>query len=390
MQAKHVLIIGGGIGGLGLAVVLRNNGIKAEVFEKTSTFREIGSGLVLSPNGMKAIDRLGCGIGGEVRKIGYVADPTALFPFLAWNGKVKFAQTFGDLAAKYGTPMVSIHRAELHALLHHALGDVGLHVNAKLLAFRQHKHGVTACFEDGCEVSGDVLVGADGLHSAVRAQLLGPEKPRYLGMSSIRGVVQGLAHPYGRSGFLTMGPGVQIFASPLGNGRLYWVVTINAEEGTWPKYTAASAKMKLLKRLAKWHAPVVNMIEATDPSTLVMTDIHDRKPIKHWSSGCVTLLGDAAHPMSPFVGQGANMALEDAIRLADCLHTAQDLSAAFLVYEQTRFKRTTRMVNQSRLLGKMGQIENPIACWGRDRIMSVMLKFADQEKQDRWLYEYTP
>jgi 2-polyprenyl-6-methoxyphenol hydroxylase-like FAD-dependent oxidoreductase len=130
------------------------------------------------------------------------------------------------------------------------------------------------------------------------------------------------------------------------------------------------------------------MVAATPLEDLVVTDIHDRPPLSSWSKGRVTLLGDAAHPMSPFMGQGANMAIEDALCLARSISESAEAGAAFRAYEAERLERTTRMAKQSRQVGMMGQWENPLACWLRDRLMSVMSRFMDQQKQEQWLYGY--
>ena len=124
--------------------------------------------------------------------------------------------------------------------------------------------------------------------------------------------------------------------------------------------------------------------------TLVLTDIHDRKPLKRGSSGRVTLLGDAAHPMAPFLGQGANMALEDAVVLADCLAQEADAARALARYEQLRVDGTSRMVNLSRQIGMIGQIENRLLCWMRDLIMPLAMRLTDQDKQNDWLFGYNP
>jgi salicylate hydroxylase len=386
-----VLVIGGGIGGLALAIALHNNGIEAEVYERYPQFREISSGVVLSANGVKAVDHLAQGLGSKIRAAGLPSQPTdPAYPFLNHKGKLKFSMPPDDHESKFGAPMVAILRTDLHSILLQTAQDCGVKLvqNAKLTRFEQHDNIVTAYFEDGRQATGDYLVGADGLHSTVRSSLFGAEKPDYLGITSVRGVVENLEHPYGRSGFLTTGPGMQLFSSAIGKNRLYWTATILAPEGEWLKLSATEAQTGLTNMVKDWHAPSAQMIAQSDPATIILTDIHDRPALKTWSRGRVTLLGDAAHPMSPFMGQGANMALEDAVVLAKALKTQLDPAQALASYEAARLERTAQVVKQSRMFGKMGQIKNPLARAAADFMMGVMMKFGNTEKQDKWLFGY--
>jgi 2-polyprenyl-6-methoxyphenol hydroxylase-like FAD-dependent oxidoreductase len=384
------LVIGGGIGGLAVAIGLRNRSMDARVFERAPTFREAGSGVVLSPNGVRALDMLDAdgALGQRVRALGGKDDPSVAYPFLTPSGQVKMATPFDDLAAKWGAPLVPIHRAELHSALREALPPEALHAGMQLTRIEQSADGVRAHFEDGQSVDGGLLIGADGVRSQVRAQLFNDGLPNYMGITSVRGVVTLKNNPY-PTGFLTAGKGVQIFSSNLSEGRLYWAATINeTQEGKWPAMTVEQARVALLARVQGWHAPVAAMVGETPADQLVVTDIHDRPPLATWTQGRVTLLGDAAHPMSPFMGQGANMALEDAATLARRLAEAPDYASAFNAYEAARIPRTTRIAKQSRQLGMMGQWSNPVAEWFRDTMMRAMARFMNSEQQDRELYAF--
>jgi 2-polyprenyl-6-methoxyphenol hydroxylase-like FAD-dependent oxidoreductase len=384
---KHrVIIIGGGIGGLALAVGLQRRGVDCQVYERAAALREVGSGIVIAPNGIKALDALDPEVGQRVRSAAppvFSQDP---YPFLHASGRVKMSFAAQDIQARWGAPLVPIHRAELHTILKDGLPSTILHTNAKFATLKQDAQGVTAHFESGQSVNGTVLVGADGLRSQVRTQLFGNVAPDYLGITSIRGVVQLEDNPYPQ-GFLTSGQGIQIFTASLNRNRLYWTATVNAPEGEWTRKSGSQAQADLIQRVRKWHEPVVRMIEQTPLDQLVVTDIYDRPPLPTWSQGLVTLVGDAAHPMSPFQGMGANMALEDAAVLSRLLAECESAQDAFVRYEDVRKARAERVAKESRQIGMMGQWENPFAIWLRDRMMPLMMRFMDTEKQDAWMYQ---
>jgi len=387
-----IIIVGGGIGGLSLAVALKNKGIQSVVYEKASVMKEIGSGIVLSPNGIKALDAVDKEIGKKVRQQGEIYDPNLNYPFLLSNGKVLSQSDFGTLANKYGAPMITIERYKLHSILKEALETQSLFTGHNLVDFKQDVEKVKVEFGNGHIDNGDLMVGADGIHSQVRKILIGDKKPNYLGITAVRGIVENIDHPYIHSGFLTMGKGAQIFTSPLSQNRLYWTATWNSTEGHWISKDTKEIKKFLLEKYKNWHNPIPTMIENTELNKLVVTDIYDRNPLKTWTQGRVTLLGDAAHPMSPFMGQGSNMAIEDAIVLANQihLHGENEYPSALIGYERERISRTSKMVLQSRQFVTMGKVENPILVKLRDGMMSTMMKFSNSDKQNEWLFKYKP
>jgi 2-polyprenyl-6-methoxyphenol hydroxylase-like FAD-dependent oxidoreductase len=282
-----------------------------------------------------------------------------------------------ELQKKVGAPSATVHRAELQALLVREVGEGMLRLGAEVEGFEQEgDSGVRVLFADGLEERADVLVGADGLRSRIRARLFRAEKPRYAGYTAWRAVVKAKEEllPWGR-GFESWGRGVRFGCAHIGKGRVYWFATVNAPEGEkdGPPGSPAGAKATLLQLFEGWHRPITDLIEATDDGTILRTDIYDRGPLgERWGESRVTLLGDAAHPMTPNLGQGACQAVEDAVVLARCLREGGVAAEALRSYERLRSDRVAMVVRHSRRVGMVGQVENPMLCWLRDRAIAMI------------------
>jgi 2-polyprenyl-6-methoxyphenol hydroxylase-like FAD-dependent oxidoreductase len=360
---RTVLIAGGGIGGLTLGVALRRAGLSVRVFERAASLRPVGAGITMQTNAILAFRTIG--LDTAVAAAGHAMQRGAI---LDWRGRTLGTMFVSEMAAELGAPMIAIHRAQLQEVLQEALGPEPLTLGIKVVGFRDEPEGVIARLSDGTEARGDLLVGADGLRSTVRAQLLDDGEPRYAGYTSWRGVceVEGLADPASTSE--SWGQGLRFGVVPLGQGRTYWFATANLPTGG---IDAPDAHGELLSRFSGWHAPIRALIENTPASSIVRTDIHDRRPLQRWSKGRVVLLGDAAHPMTPNMGQGGGQAVEDAVVLARCLATEAGLPAALARYEALRLPRANSFVSRSRLLGRVGQWENALACWLRDRLFQL-------------------
>jgi salicylate hydroxylase len=390
-RVTKVAIAGGGIAGLATAIALRNIGFAVDVYERAGAFGEVGAGITLAPNGVKAIDRLSPQVGQRLRHIGGWMKEGVPYPYLEASGKVKFETPYDRLEDKWGAPLLSVNRAELHTALRECLPEEVLHVDAQVTDFSQDARTMRTNFRAGDAVTSDLVVGADGLHSAIRRKIVGETSPSYLGFTSVRGVV-----PYVRggdrfaNGFITSAPGAQFFCVFLGNDRLYWCATITAAEGQWPALALGDAKARLLERVHGWHAPVGDVIESTPTDDFIVLDIFDRPPVKSWTLGRAVLVGDAAHPMSPFMGQGANTALEDAVKLGDCLRTATTIESALKAYEASRMSRAYTIVKQSRSIGEIGQSTNVFKRKLMDVTMSVMMRFVSMDKQYAAVFGYSP
>ena len=362
-----VLIIGGGIGGLSTAIALRRVGIDAVVFEQADALREIGAGLTLWANAVKALRKLG--VGDSVLATGSRLER---FEARSWRGVVLGETRFGEFERKLGAPHFIIHRAELLRGLGQLIDERSIHCNNRCVGFEQSLRGVTATFADGRKEAGDALIGTDGLHSIIRAKLLGESKPRYAGYTCWRGLAQ-FAHPDFPPGFSfeTWGPGRRFSLHHCGPEKVFWYATKNLPEGLPDVATERNAEVRAC--FHDWHAPIPEVIEATESAAILRNDIVDRKPVKHWGQGRVTLLGDAAHPTTPNLGQGACQAIEDAVFVAAALRAADDIPAALRSYESQRLARTAFITNQSYFIGKICQWENPLACWLRNQFSQTNL-----------------
>ncbi|MFH8984970.1 FAD-dependent monooxygenase [Streptomyces varsoviensis] len=349
MAERTVAIAGGGIGGLALGIALRRTGLPVTLIERTATLRDAGAGLVLYPNALHALAWIDASLASAVRAAGHVPAAAEVRPIVDTGGAVVSIDRVGELAERYGAPQVSLLRTALQSLLLQYAAEAGVRM--------RHGLGVAGCADRGDEVEvslsdGDsltaaALVGADGLHSVVRRHLLGAAPPRYCGYTTLRG--RSPAPPEFPHGFIVTADGLGVFAAPIGPGRLYWTAKVAAPAGLWTAKPPKEAWADLLDLMAGWHPALVDVVRRTDADApVVVTDINDREPVADWSRGRITLLGDAAHPMSPGAGQGAGMALEDAAVLGGLLARAADIPEALVRYAAYRAPRTAVVVDQSR------------------------------------------
>ncbi|WP_018681529.1 FAD-dependent monooxygenase [Actinokineospora enzanensis] len=345
-----VVVVGGGIAGLALGVSLGLAGRPVTVIERAPRVRAGGAGLVLYPNGVAALDAVSPRLGAAVRAAGHVPAPGEARPLVTPAGEVLSADPVGSLRDRFGTPQVCVLRSALQdALLAEAeCVGVELHRGQAAVGYADHGDHVTVALADGETLGGSVLVGADGVNSRVRRALLDDGAPTYRGYTSVRGRSPAPA-PFPH-GVTVAGQGIDVFCAPVGGGEVYWTAKITAQPGAWPAKDPDTARADLLDLVAGWHPALVGMIADTAPG-LVVTDIHDRDPVADWSVNRVTLAGDAAHPMSPAMGQGASMALEDAVVLAAHLLDTPDPVTALTDYCARRAPRTAQVVLGSRRKG---------------------------------------
>jgi len=358
----RVIIIGAGIGGMTAAIALRRRRIDVEVYERAAALTEVGAGVSLWPNALKALYQLG--MKQRLDALSFVAEAGAL---RSAEGVVLSRTSAQEFASRFGLAVTVFHRAELlDALLNEALG-IPIHLSHELEDVEQDAGGVTVQFSNGARSRGDVIVGADGLRSTVRSHLGVPGVLRYAGYTAWRGIVG-----FETAGLMageTLGCGQRFGLVPITRNRVYWYATDNVAEGGCEP--AAAAKARLMAMFERWHPPIARVIAATDTAAILRNDIFDRDPAEWWGTGRVTLLGDAAHPMTPNLGQGACQAIEDALVLADSI-AEEGGERSLRRYEAARIRRTASVVKASRRVGRFLQIRTPALCRVRDLALRLM------------------
>ena len=375
-----ILIVGAGIGGLTLARGLLRRGFDVRVIERVPEFRPLGAGLMVQINGMLALRHLELDRG--VRDQGVVVERGSI---LRHDGTIISQMPFLQVAREHGMPMVAIHRQRLHQVLLDAVGSENVRLGASVRAFAENGSSVTLEIDGGERERGAALVGADGLRSAVRRQLRGNNDLRYSGYTTWRGICPRRRIPIGNELAEFWGRGLRFGFVPVGPEEIYWFAVENAPAGQTDKQDELKPRLRDL--FSHFRDPVKPILEATPIEDILRTDVYDRRPVHKWGTGRVTLLGDAAHPMTPDLGQGACQAIEDAVILADRLSKAPSIESGFHDYERVRVERTSRIVNQSRLLGRMAQWENMLACWLRDRLTrSTPDRISLRESRKLWAF----
>jgi 2-polyprenyl-6-methoxyphenol hydroxylase-like FAD-dependent oxidoreductase len=370
LEELGVIIIGGGIGGLTLALALRASGIGATIYERAPNLERarFGSGFFLWANAMAALRQIGLADG-----VTRIAAPIARFEEYTWRGDHLATWPVAELSRPAGVPSVCVSRAELYQVLLGALDRDMLRLNAECTGFTQDEHGVTVQFADGQRVHGDLLIGAGGVHSIVRRHLHGKGRASYAGYTAWHAIVpDAYRDELGATFREAWGRGARFVHYPVGQGQRYWA----AFQAVPEDYTlAAGVQASLHQRFGRWMAPIPDLIAATRDEDLHRTPIAASLPLRHWGEGRVTLLGDAAHPMTPNLGQGACQAIEDAITLAKYLHgvtSRADLPAVFRNYEAHRRKRTNPVVFRAWGIGRTGLWKNGAACMLRDQVNRVV------------------
>ncbi|HSB61484.1 MAG TPA: FAD-dependent monooxygenase, partial [Vicinamibacteria bacterium] len=286
------------------------------------------------------------------------------------DGRMLSAVT-DEVYAAAGAPAVALHRGTLQRVLLGALPGEGPRCGREATGYEPRPDGVTLRFADGEAAEGALLVGADGLRSAVRAQLLADGEPRYAGYTSWRGVA-GTRDGVGAAATEVWGRGRRLGLVPIDGDRTYWYATHNASADG--RDNSGLARELLLRLFHGWPPPIRGVLLATPRDAILRTDIHDRPKAGRWGEGRITLLGDAAHPMTPDLGQGACQAIEDAVVLARALCESGgsgDPVPALRRYEAARAPRASAVVVASRRLGAVGQAEGIVTCRVRDALMSL-------------------
>lgn len=350
MNDGHVAIIGGGIGGLSAALSLQRAGFRASIFERASQLREVGAGLVVAGPSMLGLDYLG--IGDEIRAVAGERPPRGYFD-LKHHASGKMIQEATQIPGQVSS--YAVHRADLQQLLLAAVlaSDPDcLHLAHDFAGLSQDEKGVTASFTNGATVLADALVGCDGVASTVRPFLFGPEPIIYTEKVSFRGLIpNSLVTPEIRAENGSFYVGLdRMFLLYFVRGAAYMNVVAHARQPGWEEegWSIPAETSDLLALYDDFCEAVHTVIEAVPPGDLFKWALRDRATIQRWTVGRVSLLGDAAHPMLPFLGQGGNMAMEDGTVLGRCFAVADHVEEALERYEAARKERANGVQIASR------------------------------------------
>jgi salicylate hydroxylase len=382
-----VAVVGGGIGGLVLALALRERGVTFEVYEQAGELREVGAAVALSANATRELRRLG--LGEQVEAVSVV--PSALV-IRRWDtGEVIADHPMGrdgTYEATFGAPYYGVHRVALLAALADRLGDDGLHLGHRCVGLDERGSGAELRFADGKSATADVVVGADGVHSVIRPHVAGPVRGEYSGTVGYRGLVPVEAIPS-----LPDPTPLQFWAGPRrhllhyaidGGKTVNFLAVVRVSDWTNETWMEHCAVSDVVDSFAGWHPAVTEMVGATEVGQ--RWALHDLEPLGRWHTDRAVLIGDAAHAMVPHQGQGANQTIEDAIVLADCLAGARtaggELGTALRRYADLRRKRTARVQRWSRRVADLMHLPDGPEIAPRDAL------FRELYSELHWIHSY--
>ncbi|MEA2905311.1 MAG: hypothetical protein QOI12_2698 [Alphaproteobacteria bacterium] len=386
-KVQNVAVVGAGLGGLCAAIALRQRGFDVTIYEQADRLGEIGAGIQLSPNASRVLIALGLDRAFEA-----IAFEPNRHVVRSWKtgAIVSATQMKGVFRPQYGAGYFGAHRADLHSVLQRAVPAECIRLNAKCTGVRQLADRAILTFADGSEAQADVVVGADGIRSAVRASLFGPDAPRFTGHIVWRGLVpsdalpKGLIEPDMTAWF---GPNGTVVHYYVRRGKLVnWIAHFEADwrEESW---SVESDWREAAKAFAGWNPLLGELFSRTE--RCYKWALYDRDPLPGWTQGRVTLLGDSAHPMLPYLAQGAAQALEDGYVLADMLDQYRDDALeALRSYEAQRLPRTARIQLHARERGKINHATSALARLRRDigYRLKRLIKPKEHTYKIEWIY----
>jgi salicylate hydroxylase len=388
-RAARIAVIGGGIGGLTAARALRQRGFEPRVYEAAPELKEIGAGVALHPNAMKALHSLD--LDGPVRAVAWESGYQVVRDGRSGRVLTRTPQR-GYLERRFGATGCTVHRTDLLDVLAAGLPVDTLQLGARCVRVQTNADGASARFADGTEIEADVVIGADGIHSAVRASLIGPDAPRFTGKVCWRFLVPADAVKEGdwSNYTLWLGPHGSVVVYLVRRGELVNAVA-HCDNDTWTEesWTRECDRSEALANYAGWHESLLRLFAASERH--YKWALFERDPLASWTRGRATLLGDAAHPMLPYLGQGAAQAIEDGCVLAAALRVLpDDLAAALQLYERSRLPRTTRVVLSARARGSGDQTPSRWAALKRDALIALRSRLGSDRtgRGFAWLYDY--
>jgi 2-polyprenyl-6-methoxyphenol hydroxylase-like FAD-dependent oxidoreductase len=352
--SRHALIVGAGIGGLTAAVALRTIGWRATILERNLQLQEVGAGISLWPNAVHALTALG--LRRALDAVSVIQQHAMVY---TWQGAPLGPSLGAQFEAEFGAPLVTMHRAALQKLLIAAAGADSLMLNSTCAAVELDVDRARARLHDGSTADGDILIGADGIHSTVRRAIFGHTSSTYTDYTAWRGVVpvdDALRPRIATGEFL--GPGSLFGIATLGGSQVYWWASRRCPERD--RARPELEKNQLMQHWGRWADPIPDLLDATPAEAIIRTPLHALPPLRTLSLGRIALIGDAAHPMLPHLGQGACQAIEGAVELAAALTAQTDPAAALSRYGVRRARRTASVVRKTQQVARIAHLRNPL------------------------------
>jgi 2-polyprenyl-6-methoxyphenol hydroxylase-like FAD-dependent oxidoreductase len=363
---KRAAIVGGGIGGLTTAIALRKIGFEVEVYERSTELQEVGSGMSLWPNAVRSLEQIDSGVLSRFKTNG-----RSLRRLLLKEASGNLIKTVH--LSRMDLSGIAVHRAELQSSLAEAIPASSIHFNRTFQRLENRASSVVLHFEDGTSTEVDLVVGCDGIRSAVRKSFNQECELTIRPYSVWRGMVR--INPANELGYLGLdrdgdfseshGPGRRFGILRLGPGRIHWYAVANDSL----RQSDLSESATVLRLFSTWHAPIPELISSAE--SIIRSKVQDRLSFLSWTKGRVATLGDAAHPISPNFGQGACLAIEDAVVLAACLKETSEIPGALRRYEKSRYRRCLEVLLTSREVGRLAQLENPALVRVREQFLRL-------------------
>ncbi len=365
-----IVIIGGGIGGLTLALALKRNGQEVTIYESASEIKPVGAGIIMASNAMQIFEKLGIRdkIESSGHKISKIKITDAQLNTIT-------ATELGKFEKKYGVYNIAIHRADLQKILATEIGFQNIQLSKRLLKIEK-ENDLKLTFEDGTVVNTDIIIAADGIKSNVRNQLFQPGIIRDTKQKCWRGVSEfDWTQKYQHEAFEAWGKGKRFGFVKISHDKVYWFAVINE--------TLMKDGAKITELFKEFHPEIVKIISETYKDNIIFNDIIDLQPINKWQDGRVCLMGDAAHASTPNMGQGACQAVEDAYVIGELFGQGKNVEEVFAQYEKLRMEKAHYIVNTSWKIGKVAHFENRIAIWLRNYLIKLIPRSINEKQLDK-------
>lgn len=369
-MTDRINIIGAGIGGLTIALTLKQKGFNVSVYESADKIKPIGAGIILANNAMQVMKKLGL-----QEKLEKVGNRISFMKITNQNLKPLSVADLSGFEQKYGVSNLAIHRGDLQKVIAEEIGFENIHLSKRLLKVEKGTvYNLT--FADTSTLQTKILIGADGIKSVVRNHLFTENTIRNANQICWRGVCKmDLPKQYYNELNEAWGKGKRFGFVKISDKKVYWYALINAKNQT-------GKEVDLGKLFKDFHSDILRIINATAGNKIITSEITDLQPIKKWQAENVCLVGDAAHATTPNLGQGACQAIEDAYVLGKCLEDEIEVQTAFQNYEQLRMKKAHTIVNSSWHIGKLAHIDSSLGVWFRNNLMKHIPKSANRKQME--------